>query len=56
MMEEYLQLALMLQTAIDNVSFENNDCQISFRLSLHFKFIHKDQLHERMQLLLAHAS
>jgi hypothetical protein len=55
-MEEYFQLALTLQTAIDDAFFENNDYRISFHPSLHFKCINQNQLLERMQLLLAHAS
>jgi hypothetical protein len=51
-MEEYLQLAETLQTAIDEAFFENDDYQNSFRPSLHFKHIHQIG---RMQKLLAHA-
>jgi hypothetical protein len=32
-MEEYLQLAQTLQTAIDDAFFENDDYQTSFRIS-----------------------
>jgi hypothetical protein len=43
-MEEYLQLAETLQTAINEAFFENDDYQSSFRPSLHFKHIHQNQL------------
>jgi hypothetical protein len=47
-MEEYLQLAETLQTAINEAFFENDDYQTSFLPSLHFKHIHQNQLLGRM--------